>query len=439
MNLLLVDDDPVALGYLEGVLRLHHDVTACTSGQDALARLAARPFDAVFTDLRMPPPDGFQILKAARALKPAPPVVVLTAVDQARPAVDALRLGASDFLVKPAARETIAAALARIQGQRPAAVEPDFGLVGCTPSMRLVRRLIPALARTRETVLICGETGTGKELLARALHAQSSRHDRAFVAHNMAATPPDLAESIFLGHVRGAFSGALTDHAGLFEQADGGTLFLDEIDSFPVGLQAKLLRVLEGGPVCRVGATAGRDVNVRVIAASASDLCAQVESGGFRADLYYRLRQLEIALPPLRERHADIPHILRHVLGEWERASGVLLELEAEAMERLIAHSWPGNVRELRNVVRAAAVMAGPGPIRVEHFPRALRAAAAAASRDRSLKAHETRHILEVLESVAGNQSQAARILGIDRGTLARKLSAAYESGTPRPDPERGL
>ncbi|HET9327453.1 MAG TPA: sigma-54 dependent transcriptional regulator [Candidatus Eisenbacteria bacterium] len=428
MKVLLVDDDPAALGYASALLRDDHELTTCGSGVEALAQLETGSFDVVLTDLRMPPPDGIEILRTARELDPPVPVILLTAVNDARPAVEAMRLGACDFLVKPACAKDIACAIERVCAGRPLPLEPtaesQFGLVGCSPPIQLVRRLIPAVARSQEAVLIIGETGTGKELLARAIHAQSQRKQRAFVAHNMAATPIDLAESIFLGHARGAFTGAASEHPGLFEQADTGTLFLDEVDSFPACLQAKLLRVLEGGRVERIGTSLSRSVDVRVIAASAVDLAPQVEAGTFRADLYYRLRQLEIVLPPLRERPGDIPTLVRHFIDELARESGSPPRIDPAAMDRLVSYPWPGNVRELRNVLRAAAVMAGAGAIRPEHFPRALRSQGSVPRAASSLRVLEMRHIREVLERVAGNQSQAARILGIDRGTLARKLAA---------------
>jgi len=363
-------------------------------------------------------------------------VIVLTAVDCARPAVEALRMGAQDFLVKPADPTEIARAVAHAESlhvPRKDGAAPDVecdgrdsGLIGCSPQMRIVRRLIPALARSRESVLILGETGTGKELLARAVHAQGPRRHAPFVAHNMAATPADLAETIFFGHVRGAFSGATSDHAGLFEQAHGGTLFLDEIDSFPPPLQAKLLRVLEGGSVQRIGSGSARTFDVRVIAASATDLSLQVDAGAFRADLYYRLKQLEVMLPPLRDRIADIPALVRHFLAELSGEFDSTPDLDRAALDQLMDHRWPGNVRELRNVVRAAAVVAGAGPIGLEHLPRGLRPDARKLDTRHpgSLRFIEIRHILETLDRVGGNRSEAARILGIDRGTLARKLAA---------------
>jgi two-component system response regulator HydG len=434
VNVLLVDDDPAALAYLASVMRERHQVTTCGDGGDAIERLREKAFNVVFTDLRMPGPDGFDVLRAAQALDPPVPVIVLTAVDSARAAVTALKLGARDFLVKPAERDDIARAILAIEEKtepcrhgrsEPRCSHGDYGLIGETPSLQLVRRLVPALAQSRETVLIFGETGTGKEILARALHDQGPRRDAPFVAHNMAATPVDLAESIFFGHVRGAFSGATSDHPGLFEQADGGTLFLDEIDSFPFALQAKLLRVLECGNVQRVGSKVSRDLSVRVVAASSSELSALVSAGTFRADLYYRLKQLEVMMPPLRERRADLPLLVRHFLSEISEESGSNLGIEACAMDRLLAHSWPGNVRELRNVLRSAAVLADREAIRTDHLPTTLRSIASSTEQPcaGSLRSHELQHILETLDSVGGNQSEAARILGIDRGTLARKLA----------------
>jgi DNA-binding NtrC family response regulator len=433
MRVLAVDDDPAALSLLTEVLAGRHDVTACSDGAAAVAALGTIHFDAVLTDLRMPPPDGFEILKLARGLDPPAAVIVLSGMDTARAAVDALRLGACDFLVKPSEPREIVRAVAGIETARitaatdadaPEGDDRDCGLAGSSAPIRLVRRLIPAMARSSEVVLILGETGTGKELLARALHHHGPRARGPFIAHNMAATPAELAESLFFGHVRGAFSGASADHLGLFEQAEGGTLFLDEMDSFPLGLQAKLLRVLESGRVQRVGAACDRAVDTRVIAASAFDLGELVARGTFRVDLYYRLRQLEVMLPPLRERATDVPALARRFLAEIATATGRTHALTPAALERLARYSWPGNVRELRNAVRAAAVIAGTDLIRPEHLPRAL-GMENPASRPLpgSLRNAEIEHIMKTLESVGGNQSQAARILGIDRGTLARRVA----------------
>ena len=449
MNALLIDDDPVTLGYLSQVLSRHHTVAAFTDGKDALAMLKPEAFDIVFTDLRMPPPDGFEVLRAARTLDPPVPVIVLTALDTARAAVDALRLGASDFLVKPARPEEIERAMSHARpagagccpGHDPTSpAGSEYGLIGDSAPMQLVRRLIPTLSQSRDSVLILGETGTGKELLARALHASGPRQGAPFIAHNMAATPADLAESLFFGHTRGAFSGATSDHPGLFEQADGGTLFLDEVDSFPGPLQAKLLRVLEGGCVQRVGSVAARPLDVRVIAASSTELGHQVSAGAFRADLYYRLRQLEVMLPPLRDRRCDIPILVRHFLGELAD-SAPAARLETATMDRLLGYHWPGNVRELRSVVRSAVVLAGGGPIRVEHLQRALETDGPSMRQgcSDSLHAVEMRHILETLERLGGNQSLAARILGIDRGTLARKLGAATQRRPAGPSAKRRI
>jgi DNA-binding NtrC family response regulator len=377
----------------------------------------------------MPPPDGFEVLQVVQRIPSPPPVVVITAVDTARAALEALRLGARDYLVKPAEPEQVLAAVERI-GTEFGEGEPGeqtFGLAGRSPQIRQVRRLIPLLAGSREAVLILGETGTGKELLARALHDHGLRPQGPFVAHNMAATPADLAESVFFGHVHGAFSGAAGDHAGLFEQADGGTLFLDEVDSFPVHLQAKLLRVLESSRVQRVGGTGEREVNVRVLASSATALGELVAQGGFRADLFYRLRQLEVTLPPLRERPEDIPALVRQFLAELAAQADPPCAVGRAAMELLLAHSWPGNCRELRSTLRSAALMAGGGPILPGHLPRGLRCGAKAAPRTgapSTLRSVEQEHIREIVERVGGNRSRAARLLGIDRGTLARKLRA---------------
>jgi DNA-binding NtrC family response regulator len=428
LSILAVDDDEDVLRYVTGVLERDHQVTACSSGEEALRQLGLKRFDLVLADLNMPPPDGFELLRIVQTMSPPPPVVVITAMDRARAAVEALRLGARDYLIKPAEPDEIRAAVARVAAAADtggARGGEDFGLVGESPSMRRLRQLIPLLARSSEMVLVLGETGSGKELLSRALHEHGPRRDGPFVVHNMAATPAELAESIFLGHVRGAFTGAASDHSGLFEQAHGGTLFLDEVDSFPLALQAKLLRVLETHYVQRVGSATERDIDVRVISSSAVDLGELVTRGAFRADLYYRLRQLEVVMPPLRERPEDIPGLARHFLAELATQTDHVSQLAPAAMDQLMLHTWPGNCRELRNAVRSAALLAGDGPILPGHLPRSLQQARpgdTGALAPSALRSVERDHILQTLERAGGNRSRAARLLGIDRGTLARKL-----------------
>jgi DNA-binding NtrC family response regulator len=369
--------------------------------------------------------DGFAVLRAANDIEPPVPAIVVTALDTARSALEALKLGAADYLMKPVEARELEAAIDRLSPLAPPETGGTYGLVGGSQAMVRVRRLIPLLARSRESVLLTGETGTGKELLAHALHAHGPRAGGPFVAHNMAATPSELAESVFFGHVRGAFSGATSDHAGLFEQAHLGTLFLDEVDSFPLPLQAKLLRVLESGRVQRVGSATERTLDVRVIAASSVDLGRMVAHDRFRGDLYYRLRQLEAALPPLRDRFEDIPALIARFLAEIETDSGIRARLAPASLEVLMRHRWPGNCRELRSAIRSASLMAAGGTIQPAHLPAAISGRAAdapAESRPGTLREIEREHILRTLERCSGNQSRAALALGIDRGTLARKL-----------------
>ncbi len=434
MRILAVDDDAQFLGSL-ALLLAEHTVVTCQSGAEGIAALRRTRPELVITDLHMPPPDGFEVLRAACQLAPAPPVIVLTAVNTAQAALEALHLGASDYLVKPVVPSALLSAVAGVQTGKASSEsgDSDYGLCGRSESIRLVRQMIPLLARSCEAILVVGETGVGKDLVARAIHANSPRAAGPFIAHNMAATPSELAESVFFGHVRGAFSGATADHAGLFEQADGGTLFLDEIDSFPLALQAKLLRALEDGGFHRVGSGTARRVDVRVIAASETDLRQLVDRGGFRADLLYRLCQIELRLSPLRERVEDIPALAQHFCRELSQGVGQPVRISPEAMDVLLRHSWPGNCRELRHALRSAALMAGGGPVLLVHLPESVRSGGAQRGREvLSLEAVERQHIARVLERAAGNRSLAARLLGIDRGTLARKL------GPSVPDKPRG-
>jgi len=420
---LVVDDDPDALQFAANALAKEFEVVTCSRGDEGIDRAAREAFDLVVTDLAMPRPDGFDVLRAIASLDRAPGVIVLTATDKARETMEALRLGARDYIVKPSTDEEIRDAVSRgLQGRRGDTETAAFGLVGISPAMARLRQLIPLLARSSESVLVIGETGTGKELVARGLHEQGPRCAGPFVVHNVAATPSELSESLFFGHARGAFSGAHADHAGLFEQASGGTLFLDEMDSLPLALQPKLLRALECRRIQRVGGNVDRSVDVRIVAASATDVSELVARGTFRADLYYRLRQLEVVMPPLRDRPEDIPLLIDHILCEWTCERGQTARLSPLAEDLVLAHHWPGNVRELRNALRGAAVLAESGVITPQQLPRAVRNAGGSTPVVERLENVERQAIARALDRAGGNQSQAARLLGIDRGTLARKL-----------------
>jgi DNA-binding NtrC family response regulator len=423
-RVLVVDDDPDAVRVMARALEGRHALTLCGGGAAALDALQRGDVDVVLADLDMPAPDGFEVLRAARRRMPPVPVVVVSGMDSTRTTLQALQLGASDYLLKPVSPAEVDAVIARVAPTADDDGAPTFGLVGGSCVMRRIRQLVPLLARGRDAVLLIGETGTGKELLARALHDHGPRAHGPFVAHNMAATPSELVESVFFGHTRGAFTGAQLDQPGLFEQAHGGTLLLDEVDSFPLVLQPKLLRVLECGRIRRVGSSTDRDVDVRVVTTSSTGLDGLVAQGRFRADLFYRLRQLEVVLPPLRDRREDVPALARHILAELETEGRVAPALSTCALDRLLAHDWPGNVRELRHTLRSASVLAGTGPILLEHLPRTLHAAASPTPPDGAvaLDSVEREHIQRVLDLTLGNQSRAARLLRIDRGTLARRL-----------------
>lgn len=439
-KLLVIDDDPAFRDTLAETLRdLGHEVTEAADGEDGLARFdTARP-DLVFLDLRMPGLDGLAVLRRLRgdAAEPPVPVVVLTAYASGANTIDAMRQGAFDHLTKPLGRGEVAEVLGRALNRTaalaatatPTAVEATDGpLVGASPAIRAVQKVIGMAAASDATVLVTGETGTGKELVARALHDHGPRAEGPFVSVNCAAIPAELLESELFGHVTGAFTGAVKAQAGRFREAQGGTLLLDEIGDMNAAMQAKILRVLQERVVTPVG---GRPeaVDVRVVAATHRDLPRMVDAGGFRADLYYRLHVIPIALPPLRERVSDIVPLARHFLRLASPKAPKRLSLEAAAV--LEGCRWPGNVRELRNAAeRAAALARGPSIDASDlEFLRQVDGANAAddaAGTDLTLPEAvaelERAMIRRALAEARGSRAEAARKLGINRQLLYDKM-----------------
>ena len=418
--------------------RLGHRVTVCPDGLTAVAALERNTYDCIIVDLDMPGKDGIGVMAHCKENSPETEAVVLTGKSSMDTAIAALRHGAFDYLTKPCKLIEIQALLKRVAEKRQLTqkcralthqvqrLEGSPRLVGNSSGMQKVRMLIEKVAPTNSTVLILGETGTGKELVARGLHDQSNRADNPFVAVNCGALPETLIESELFGHRRGAFTGADEHRVGLFEVAHGGTIFLDEIGELPKAMQAKLLRVLESGEIRRVGENKATNVDVRVVCATHRDLPEMVAAEEFREDLMYRVNTFEIYLPPLRERIDDIPDLARYLLSRHRR--GGQAELAPDAIEALRGHVWPGNVRELANVIEHATILCDSGPIRYEHLPkhfdsRQLQGAARQRRGVISLRDLEMDAIHEALERTDGNKPLAAEQLGISLKTLYNKLN----------------
>ncbi len=444
-RLLLVDDDEAACRLLSEVLeREAYRVVSALSADEAIAKLDDEgPFDAVLTDLRMPRKSGLDLLRVVRGKDPEALVLVLTAFGDAKAAGEAIRAGAYDFISKPydikTLRETLDRALGRRRlarrsaGEAPAssAEEPEgLALVGHSPAIIDVMKTLARVAPSQATVLVLGETGTGKELVARTIHRYSERATRRFVAVNCSALAEGLLESELFGHVKGAFTGAAGSRPGLFREADKGTLFLDEIGDISPGLQAKLLRALQEHEIVPVGSEAPIKVDVRVIAATHHDLPDLVRQGRFREDLYYRLDVVTLSLPPLRERRQDIPLLVDHFLRTLSSRHGRgPVAVDPEALRRLLGYDWPGNIRELQNVLERAVLLAEQGVIGPEHLATTVRPSAAAlpdtpaaAPALRGLEEVEREHVIRVLAATGGNREESSRILGISRRTLTRMI-----------------
>jgi len=449
--LMVVDDEPPVLKVIERLAgKAGFDVVTCGSGSEAMRALMRKPADLAMVDLRMPDVNGLDLLRQIRSVVPSCEVILMTAYAAVDSAVEAIKLGAREYLTKPFDFDRLRQVLGdiRVELERRAQVvalesqmarQLEFcGMLGRSPAMQEVFSLIQRLAPHAKVVLITGETGTGKELAARAFHQSGPRRGRPFVTINCSAVVDTLFESELFGHVRGAFTGALEAKPGVFEAAHGGTLFLDEIGELPVSVQAKLLRALENGEVQRVGSLQPKRVDVSVIAATNRDLRAEVAAGRFRGDLFYRLNVVEVALPPLRDRREDIPYLTAIFVRECaQRMHKPLSGLTSSAERMLLGARWDGNVRELKNAIERAAMIAEGSVISERELAGAFaadvpmpasRARAAetttprAAESPAALDQVEREHIVDVLRQVNGNRMAAAKLLGISRRALYRRL-----------------
>ncbi|MGI3778198.1 MAG: sigma-54-dependent transcriptional regulator [Janthinobacterium lividum] len=435
MPTILVCDDDAALreGLAEAIADLGHRVVEAADGHAALDAVAEGGIDAVLLDLRMPGPDGIEVLRRIRARPNPPPVAILTAVATAQNTIAAMRGGAVDHLAKPIGPDELADVLARLLQARPAAAipaaeSPDAdAFIGTSAAMRAVQKSIGLLADGNASVLVTGETGTGKEVVARALHAHGRRAPHPFVAVNCAAIPAELLESQLFGHARGAFTGATSDRTGSFREAHRGTLFLDEIGDMALPMQAKLLRVLQDRTVTPVGGPPVA-IDVRIVSATHRDLADAVAQGRFREDLFYRLGVVPVALPPLRERLADLIPLAEHFLAL--ASPDAPRRLAPDAAARLLAHPWPGNVRELRNAMERVAALARQPTVAAADldFLRAgtpdapLTADWLEGDLPTALARLESEMIRRALHAAGNNRAEAARRLGINRQALYEKL-----------------
>jgi two-component system, NtrC family, response regulator AtoC len=445
-HILFVDDEPALRGLMaERLSDRGFEVVEADSGERAIELLDQFAFDIVITDLRMPGIDGTGVIEAARERYPGIIALVITGYGTVKDAVDAIKRGASDFIAKPFQFDELMHVLYKAMEQRQLKSENAYlrrqleeryqfgGILGRSQSMQALFQLLETVARSNSTILITGETGTGKEIVARAIHHNSPRRSHRFVALNCSAIPETLLEAELFGHVRGAFTGAVGARQGRFEQAHRGTLFLDEVGTMSPGLQMKLLRALQEREFERVGDSNTVKVDVRVIAATNSDLTKMVSEGTFREDLYYRLNVIPVRLPPLRDRRDDIPVLVRHFLEKF--APGTPMQLSQGAMRALMAYQWPGNVRQLENAIERAVALSGERrEIDVKDLPaetQPVGRTTAAPSVEfpeggldmpRYLATLERDLIRRALERTAGNRNKAADLLGLKRTTLVEKL-----------------
>ncbi len=447
-RLLIVDDDDlIRQGLVRRFRQIGMTVIEAGSGEDALARAGQARFDVALLDLNLPGMSGIELLGRLKEKQPELEALMLTAHGSMETAVQAMKQGAYDYLTKPfqladlevhiqKAFEKVQLARRELQWVEQIRFEsPRYRMVGTSAPVQRVVQLIEKVAPTDATVLIRGASGTGKELVARAIHYNSPRRDRPLVTVNCAALQETLLESELFGHEKGAFTGAQTTKRGLIEVAEGGTLFIDEVAEMAPGLQAKLLRVLEDGHFRRVGSTVESNANVRIVAATNKPLEDEQKAGRFREDLYYRLNVFTINLPPLSERRQDIPVLVEHFL-KTRQVGPTAYTVAPDALEALVRYEWPGNVRELANVLERAQILAEDHVITLDDLPDAIvesaPAPAEAGGDPRHLREVERRHVRQVFEEEKGNKVRTAKALGISRRALYRLLEKYHLEGPPR-------
>lgn len=438
---MIVDDDPVALDLLREVLsKESYEVASALSAEEAISQGIENIFDVIITDVRMGEKDGMDVLRSFKKTSPETAVIMITAFGSIDTAIEAIREGAFDYISKPFKLEEIKITVRRALEQRRLLRENQYyrqellekyqfkNVIGRTPQMFQVYKTIARVADTKSTILLYGERGTGKELVARSIHYNSQRSDRPFVTVDCASLVETLMESELFGHVRGAFTGALQAKRGLLEEAAGGTLFLDEVGNLSLSTQAKLLRFLQEFEIKRVGGTENIKVDVRVIAATNQFLEPLVKSGNFREDLFDRLNVVPISLPPLREKKEDIPLLIIHFLQKSsEENRKQISHISPEALDILTQYSWPGNVRELRHTIERAVVLSTQPIILPEDLPKKMLEEVKGKEIQfpeelLPLREVERRYVLKVLRETKGNKKKASEILGIDRTTLYRIL-----------------
>jgi DNA-binding NtrC family response regulator len=441
-DVLLVDDEKSVRSTLSIILQKSgYRVEEAGNGNDAIEKIKAHFYDLVITDLRMKPVDGMEVLRVTREINPSTEVVVMTAFGTVETGVEAMKLGAYDYIQKPFDKDELLIVIKKALERKELLTEVEQlqnelkekysfeNIVGKSNKMLDVLSMVTKVAQTDSTVLIEGESGTGKELIAKAIHLNSRRKNRAFVTINCGALPENLQESELFGHVRGAFTGAIRDKNGLFQEANGGTLFLDEIGETALSTQVKILRFLQDGEIRRVGDNESIFANVRLLASTNKNLKKSIEESTFREDLYYRLNVIPIYLPPLRQKRDDIPLLVDHFLKKYiEKSKKKISSLSPETMNILTGYDWPGNVRELENIIERAVILTNKNVIMPDDLPASIQESQNRTQdteeilEGKTLEELEKHYILKTLEKYSWNQKKVSEVLNVSTTTLWRKL-----------------